>query len=201
MGNRGIEVMQRKPHSQATAITILRDTIDGWRRGNYWSRETVAHEIVEAHERIDAHRVTGLVFDPPTRDSFERMRVNADRIFRWLDDVSKDRNHLPLNMLPSILAALPLELRVQAANRMLRQAGIATRAMTTEAQPLIDTVLILLRRDMTETAEANAALAQLVDGIEAGELEHAQRQVAEAIEALRTTQEAIEAAMTARRGA
>ena len=201
MGNKGIEVMQRETHSPATAITILRDAIDGWRRGNYWSRETVAHEIVEAHQRIDAHRVTGVVFDPPTRDHFERMRVNADRIFRWLDDVSKDRNHLPLNMLASVLAALPVELRVQAACRMLRPAGMTARAMATQAQPLVDSVLSLLQRDLVETAEANAALAQLVDGIEAGELEHAQRQVAEAIEALRTTQEAIEAAMTARRGA
>lgn len=192
-------IMQRESH-KATAITILRDAIDGWRRGNYWSRETVAHEIVEAHQRIDAHRVTGVVFDPPTRDHFERMRVNADRIFRWLDDVSKDRNHLPLNMLASVLAALPGELRVQAACRVLRPAGITARAMTTQAQPLVDNVLTLLRRDLTETAEANAALAQLVDGIEDGELEHAQRQVAEAIEALRATQEAIEAAMTARRG-
>ncbi len=193
--------MQRDTHKPTTAITILRDAVDGWRRGNYWSRETVAQEIVEAHQRIDAHLVTGVAFDPPTRDHFERMRVNADRIFRWLDDVSKDRNHLPLNMLPSVLAALPVGLRVQTASRVLRPAGMTASAMSTEAQPLVDSVLKLLQRDMVETAEANAALAQLVDGIEAGELENAQRQVAEAIDALRTTQEAIEAAMTARRGA
>lgn len=198
MGN--TRVMQRESHKPATVIAILREAVDEWRRGNRWSRETVAQMIVEAHERIDAPLVTGMVFDPPTRDHFERMRVNADRIFRWLDDVSKDRNHLPLNMLASVLAALPVELRVQAACRLLRPAGITARAMTTQAQPLVDTVLSLLQRDLIETAEANAALAQLVDGIEAGELEHAQRQVADAIEALRTTQEAIEAAMTAREG-
>jgi len=192
--------MQRKPHKPATVITILREAVDNWRRSNHWSRETVAQMIVEAHERIDAPLITGMVFDPPTRDHFERMRVNADRIFRWLDDVSKDRTLLPLNMLPSVLAALPLDLRVQAADRMLRQAGIASRAMTTQAQPLVDSVLILLRRDLTETAEANAALAQLVDGIEPGELENAQRQVADAIEALHATQAAIEATMTAREG-
>lgn len=195
------QIMQRASHRPTTVITILRDAVDEWRRGNRWSRETVAHEIVEAHERIDAPLITGMVFDPPTRDHFERMRVNADRIFRWLDDVSKDRNHLPLNMLPSVLAALPLDLRTKAACRMLRPVELSVQAMAREGQPLVDTVLTLLRQNMTETAEANAALAQLVDGIDAGELEHAQRQVAEAIEALRTTQEAIEAAMTARRGA
>lgn len=194
-------IMQRASHKPATAITILRDAVDEWRRGNRWSRETVAHEIVEAHERIDAPLITGMVFDPPTRDAFERMRVNADRIFRWLDDVSKDRNHLPLNMLPTVLAALPLELRVQTADRLLRQAGLAARTMSTEAQPLVDSAVSLLQRNLVETAEANSALAQLIDGIEAGELDNARRQVAEAIEALRTTQEAIEAAMTARRGA
>lgn len=203
MGSGAKEVMQRATHKPATVISVLRDAVDEWRRGNRWSRETVAQVIVEAHEDIDAPLITGVVFDPPTRDHFERMRVNADRIFRWLDDVSKDRNHLPLNMLPSVLAALPMGLRVQAACRALRPAGISAIAMTTQAQPqpLVDSVLSLLRRDLTETAEANAALAQLVDGIEAGELEHAHRQVAEAIDALRVTQEAIEAAMISRRGA
>lgn len=199
MDSLGQQVMQRNTHKPATVITILRDAVDGWRRSNYWSRETVAQEIVEAHQRIEAHLVTGVMFDPPTRDHYERMRVNADRIFRWLDDVSKDRNHLPPNMLPSVLAALPIELRVQTACSMLRPAGMSASAMSTEAQPLVGSVLRLLQRDLVETAEANAALAQLVDGIEAGELENAQRQVAEAIEALRVTQEAIEAAMTARR--
>jgi len=189
-------IMQRESHRPTTVITILREAVDEWRRGNHWSRETVASTIVEAHERIDAPLITGMVFDPPTRDAFERMRVNADRIFRWLDDVSKDRNHLPLNMLPSVLAALPMELRVQTADRMLRQAGLAARAMSTQAQPLVDTAVSLLQRNLVETAEANSALAELVDGIEAGELDNARRQVEQAIEALRVTQQAIEAAMT-----
>lgn len=189
-------IMQRESHRPTTVITILREAVDEWRRGNHWSRETVSSIIVEAHERIDAPLITGMVFDPPTRDAFERMRVNADRIFRWLDDVSKDRNHLPLNMLPSVLAALPMELRVQTADRMLRQAGLAARAMSTQAQPLVDTAVSLLQRNLVETAEANSALAELVDGIEAGELDNARRQVDQAIEALRVTQQAIEAAMT-----
>lgn len=200
MGN--TKFMQRNTHKlthkPATAIAILRDAVDEWRRGNHWSRETVAQMVVEAHERIDAPLVTGMVFDPQTRDHFERMRVNADRIFRWLDDVSKDRNHLPLNMLASVLSALPLDLRLEAASRILRPADITARAMSTQAPPLVDTVLILLRRDLIETAEANAALTQLVDGIDDGELEHAQRQVSDAIEALSTTQAAIDAAITAK---
>ncbi len=73
-----------------TTITILRDEITEYRRGKRLSRETVAAGIVDAHERLGADVVTGIRFEPKTVDAFERTKVNADRIFRWLDDVTKD---------------------------------------------------------------------------------------------------------------
>lgn len=182
---------------ELTAIAILRDAVDQWRRSNGWSRETVAQWIVEAHERIDGPMVTGIKFNPPTTDPFERMRVNADRVYRWLDDVTKDRNHLPANMLASVLAALPMELRRKTVDRLLRPAGLAACALATEAQPLDEALVVrLLRRDVIETAEANEAVARLIDGAQGDELADALRQVAEAIEALQTSHAAIEAAMT-----
>lgn len=41
------------------------------------------------------------------------MKVNADRVFRWLDDGTKDTNLVPANFVPSILAALPTDLKVR----------------------------------------------------------------------------------------
>lgn len=75
-----------------TLISTLLGVVNQWRRREGWSRETVVQQIVEAHERIQGALVTGIVFDPPTRDTTERMKVNADRVFRWLDDGTKDTN-------------------------------------------------------------------------------------------------------------
>lgn len=120
--------MQPGTHEK-TLIAILRDYVEEWRKANGWSRESVAAEIVTAHAALGAPRTTGIVFDPPTRDTFERMRVNADRIFRWLDDVTKDRNHLPANFIPSILYALPLPMRMHAVDDVLRQLGLGYREL------------------------------------------------------------------------
>lgn len=97
-----------------TLISTLLSVVNQWRRREGWSRETVVQHIVEAHERINAHIATGIVFDPPSRDAMDRMKANADRVFRWLDDSTKDNNLLPANFLPSILSALPNDLKIQA---------------------------------------------------------------------------------------
>lgn len=110
-------VMQRATHP--SPIAILREHVEAWRRDNRWSRETVADMIVQAHYRIGAPAWSGIVFEPHTTDTFERMRVNADRIFRWLDDVTKDKNHLPFNFQLSVYAALPEDRRVLLLNDLL----------------------------------------------------------------------------------
>ncbi|MFY9327828.1 MAG: hypothetical protein WAO76_07395 [Georgfuchsia sp.] len=180
----------------ATAIAILREAVEDWRRGNGWSRETVAQTIVEAHEQIDGPLITGIVFNPPTRDTIERMRVNADRIYRWLDDVSKDRNHLPANMMVSVLSALPAPQRRATADRLLRPCGLGARALLAETvNDLSTTVVNLLRADLVETAQANEAIARLIDGVDPGELETAQREIVEAMDTLQRSLAAVEAAM------
>ena len=114
--------MRHEPHK--TVIGIFRETIEAWRKREGWSRETVCQLIVEAHERIDGPAATGIHFDPPTRDMFERQKVNAERIFRWLDDVSKDKNLLPPNFQPSIEAAFPVDVLLDFFTARLRGRGI-----------------------------------------------------------------------------
>lgn len=115
-----------------TAISLLRDAISAWRRSFNWSRETVTEEIVIAHERIGGNCTTGIVFDASRadRDETDRRKVNADRVFRWLDDESKDTNLLPTNFLPSILAALPAERRIEVVNAILAPCGLVARHKT-----------------------------------------------------------------------
>lgn len=163
-----------------TVVAIMRLAINTWRRRESWSRETVTQHVVYAFEAADGDRITGLRFDPDTRDAYERTKVNADRLFRWLDDESKENNLLPASMLPFILAALPMDLRIQAAAELLQPAGLAVHVLgDAEGVELIDA----LQHVAKESGEATSALAGLVDGVEAGELEHVAAELTQAISA------------------
>lgn len=166
-----------------TLISILLGVVNQWRRREGWSRETVVQHIVEAHERIAGPMVTGIQFDPPTRDVPERMKVNADRVFRWLDDATKDTNHLPANFIPSVLAALPADLKVQALGDVLTPLGVSVRLIDDVAgfQP---EVLASLQHLIKESSEAQQAVACLVDGATPAELQDAHRELIEAREAV-----------------
>lgn len=191
----GREIMQHRTHAR-TLIAILRDYVEEWRKANGWSRESVADMIVQAHERLGAPRATGIHFDPPTRDAFERMRVNADRIFRWLDDVTKDRNHLPANFIPSLLYALPADLRMHAVDELLRPVGIGCRVAVIGVDGAEgESWSVILRGMLTESSDASVALSNLMDGVAPGELERAQKELTEAIAVFTHALEAVEGQM------
>lgn len=159
-----------------TPIALVRDHVEVWRRDNRWSRETVADVIVGTHDRLGFDTLTGIHFDPPTRDAFERTRVNADRIFRWLDDATKDRNLLPLNFLWSIMAALPPERRLALADALLFPVGLGARDAIgiDPAAPDTDRTVVLHFQNVVEAAaEAEVALSSLLDGVDKGEPEAA----------------------------
>lgn len=183
------QLMQRSSH---TWIAVIRDAVEAWRKQNGWSRETAAQMIVEAHEREGLHKVSGIMFDPNTRDTYERMKVNADRIFRWLDDVTKDNNLLCANFIPSIISALPSDLRMHLLDDLLRDHGIACRMIASKSS---DTPIGMLRSMMVELSEATQSVAALLDGEDPGELENAQHQIAEAQEVLRNAQAMVESMM------
>lgn len=165
-----------------TLIATLLGVVNQWRRREGWSRETVVQHIVEAHSRIEGPMVTGIRFDPQTTDTAERMKVNADRVFRWLDDATKDANLLPANFIPSVLAALPSDLKVQALGDVLSPLGISVRLISEDRGPKLE-VLDLLRTLMKEHGEAHQAVAGLVDGATEKELQDAQRELTEALAA------------------
>lgn len=168
--------MQRATHP--SPIAIVRDHVEAWRRENRWSRETVADLIVQAHIRIGGPTFTGITFEPPTTDTFERMRVNADRVFRWLDDHTKDKNLLPFNFVLSLLAALPDERRVLLLNDLLQplclhvEAGHEDDADVTQAE-LVEAFQAIVDHG----AQATIATSQLLDGVQAGEAEHAEKKL------------------------
>lgn len=169
-------VMQRATHP--SPLAIVRDHIEAWRRDNRWSRETIADLIVQTHIRIGGPSYTGIAFEPPTTDTFERMRVNADRVFRWLDDTTKDKNLLPFNFLWSVLAALPEDRRVLLVNDLLHPVCLQVEAShdgddDVSAQEIADTFRALVDHG----AQATVATSQLLDGVDEGEAGHAEKKL------------------------
>ncbi|MDZ4313652.1 MAG: hypothetical protein U0989_02580 [Azonexus sp.] len=177
-------VMQRATHP--SPIAIISDHVEAWRRDNRWSRETVADQIVQAHSRIGGQTFTGIAFDPPTSDTFERMRVNADRIFRWLDDRSKDKNLLPFNFFWSIAAALPTDRRALLINDLMHPIGLRVSAvLESDNEPTPAEIVEHFQAIVTHTADATIAASQLLDGIHAGEAEHAEAKLSLASAAIK----------------
>lgn len=185
--------------SHNTFTGVLRDAVESWRKASAWSRETVVMHIVEAHERLGGPASTSIVFDPPTRDAFERAKVNADRVFRWLDDVTKDTNTCPPNFLPSILAALPLDRRMAVVNQWLRPLDICCRpANHHDAQISGDETLHSFKHLVNASADAQTSVADLLDGVEPGELERAQAALCESMHSIQHTLHLVETRLAAR---
>lgn len=166
-------IMQTHPHK--TTIATLAHWVETWRKALGMSKQTAAALIVEAHERIGGPATTGIEFaDNP--DTYKRVAINCDRVYRWLDDLTKDTNHLPINMLPSLVEALPEPFRSHGLNDLLRPHGLAVRPVGT----LIEAPAANHLKDMLrENAEAAAAFTDLLDGATEAELLEAQRKLAE----------------------
>ncbi|CAP41298.1 toxin YdaT family protein [Bordetella petrii] len=177
--------------SHKSLIAVVREHVSAWRKAEGWSRETVVDEIVRAHADIGGPVSSGILFDPATRDTFERMKVNADRVFRWLDDDSKDTNLLPANFLPSILAAMPVDRRRHCLDDILRPMSMAVRLMALTAGDGVDITQVAAM--IREGAEAHAAAAALLGGqATPATMAAAHREISEAITALRNVRASLE---------
>lgn len=164
-----------------TPIAIIRDHMEAWRRENHWSRETLTDQVIEAHQRAGYDKLTGIVFDPPTRDTYERMRVNADKLYRWLDDATKDKNLLTVNMLWTVLAALPEDRRLALTTDLLAPVGLDPVLIGYDLASGPDQTVIHHFRGVVEsTSEAQFAMSRMVDGIDPGEPEAAKAKLGKA---------------------
>lgn len=177
-----------------TLISIIRAAVTEWRKREDWSREAVVQCIVDAHEQLGGPKATGIKFDPNTRDVFERAKVNADRVFRWLDDESKDSTLLPANFLQSILAALPMDLRMHCLHEFLRPLGIAPASLETVCHGDFD-ASHHLNDIIKESAEATMALVGVKPGAPLAVLENARKEVGDAQESTNRVARALDSAI------
>ena len=175
-----------------TLIGIVRGAVQTWYKREHWSRETVCQQIISQYELQAGPVNTGIKFDPPTRDAYDRQRINAERIFRWLDDATKDTNLLPANFLPYIIASLPMDLRIECADAILQTSHLTVRVVGSVDTGCLTHALQFMAK---EGGEAVAAMATLLDGATPNELRDAQREITEALAAFKDGLAAIEGVM------
>lgn len=181
-----------------TLIGTLRHHVEAWRKRNGWSRETCVAMIVEAHEAAGFNVDTGIEFVSQNKDAFSRMHTNAERVFRWLDDVTKDTNHLPSNFIPSILIAMPIDVRIAALADLLTPQGVSVSRMDCNESADLPG---LLQAVINESAQAQSAVVSLLDGATTAELAIAQRELSESIDASRQLLANVEQQLNERMGA
>ncbi|BBP95940.1 hypothetical protein BSFA1_10690 [Burkholderia sp. SFA1] len=153
--------------SHKTKLAILSDHVEAW-KARVGSRESVALLVVEAHRAWGGDKLPKLDFDM-SGDAFTCAKNAADRIFRWLDDRTKDGNFMPANFERSILAAMPADLRISYLNEWLGQIDVTARqrSSATEADVNPQAIVQAIVRANHRT-ESDAA--DLLDGIDPGEL-------------------------------
>lgn len=175
---------------------LIKDMLDGWRRGLQLSQSKIVARVVEAHKAIDGERVTELLFEEERqgRDLTHCQKINMQKVYRWLgadNDDDEAPGNMPVNFLPSVLASLPMSLRVQLANEILAPCGLSVRPMVgAEAEFSPD---IYLSDIIREGAEATQAVATLLICGKSASLAAAQKELTESIAAQQKALMAVEA--------
>jgi hypothetical protein len=180
--------------SHKSRIQIIRDHVAAWRKSQGWSRESAAAEIVAAHERIGGHLSGAIVFDR-SADVYTTQKNHADRIWRWLDDESKDNNLMPANFENSILAALPVERRVDLLNEILAQIDCVARARHHDAKVQLN-AHELVQTIMRANHRTEADAADLLDGVDPGELPRLHSSLVDDIRIKQRTLRVVESALS-----
>lgn len=179
-------------------VDVLRGAIEAWRReSGQMSRETLAIHITEAHERIGADIATGINFDSTSKDAYTRAKSAAQKLYRWFGGDDEHEAKLPANMVPTLLAALPMERRVGVLNQILCPLGLEVRPI--DQAPAVGFDAIKHLRSITkEGSEAKMALLTVSPDATDAELLAAHRELMEAEEAYSAAGADLMAKITAR---
>lgn len=186
--------MNMHPHVSGIA-SILRSEIEAMRRAGNISREAVAIDVMTAHQAMGGEAATGVDFGF-VGDAYTQAKKAAQKLFRWLDADGT----LPANMVPSILAALPLDVRLHCMNQFFRPLGVEARSLEA-VKPAPFNGLAHVQAMIKENAEAQSAvvLAASVQTPEA--IKAAIKEVSESIQVDVDAKRSLEAALLQVQGA
>lgn len=176
-------------------IGSLRRHVEIWKKRTGLSNQKIAQYIVEAHESIGGPVRTGIRFSV-TADPFNDAKANQQRIWRWLDDVSDDKNLLTVNLLPSIVTALPLDLKISYWNELLVHDNLCVTGVEAgEGAFGVSDLAAVLKED----SEAHQACAQVLGNPnDLALLRRAEKEMSEAIETKKRARVLIGAMIRAR---
>lgn len=160
-------------------IGSLRRHVEVWKKRTGLSNQTIAQYIVEAHESIGGPVRTGISFIV-SGDAYNDAKAWQTRIWRWLDDVDDNKNLLNVNFLPSVVTALPLDLKISYWNELITHDNLCVTGVESgEGEFRISDLTSVMKED----SEAHQACAQVIGNPEDLEtLRRADKEMAEAIE-------------------
>lgn len=189
--------MWNDSHADETWIDCLKRYIRLWKRRTGFSDATICDLIVTGHNESGLAAKTGIRFSPGSADEYNRQKANAARIMRMLNDEphTEFESVQLFNMLPSILKAMPEDLRIGFLNEYLAPVNLTVRGIDQQYSSVLNAASHLVKI-ARETSEAQAAVADLIDGASQGELQQADRELAEAEEAIRAARADVRQHMT-----
>lgn len=169
-----------RANSHRTVITVIRDYLDQWRKAQGLTLQAAAQVMVD-HYFAQRLNVVWPVDFHTTGDAYMCVKANSERIWRWMDDQTKDTTLLPANLLPLVLGVLPLSSRVMCVNEVLASVGlsVAVRPGVLPAESLPQVLALMAK----ESGEAVAGVAGLMDGHCAAELAAVRAELVEAVAA------------------
>lgn len=172
--------MNINPQPQGIA-SVLRAEIEAWRRVGNTSREAFAVMVMEEYARQGGEVATGVDFNF-VGDTYSQAKKAAQKLFRWLDVDGT----LPAAMVPCLLAALPLDVRLHCMNLALRSLGMEVRVRESVTPGHFDG-FGHLRAMIKESSEAQTAVVLATNDPTPAHIKSAIKEVREAIEADQST--------------
>ena len=172
-------------------VELIRHFMERWWNLPGWDGETVALEITSnisnfyTKEQLEECGITFIERVDKNREK----KTNLQKLNRWLGrrvDTDPDPEVL-LNLLPVISALMPEELRVEFHRAAFKKSSLIFHVgHTCNYEGDVD-ILAALKTISKESAEAEQALIDLLDGIDPGELPAAQKELEESIAAKKST--------------
>ena len=160
-------------------IGSLRRHVEAWKKRTGVSNQTIAQYIVEAHESISGPVRTGIVFSA-SGDTYNDAKAWQTRIWRWLDDVDDNKNLLSVNFLPSVVTALPLDLKISYWNELLAHDNLCVTGVDAGEGEFRITDLASVMKEDSEAHQACALVIGNPDDLDT--LRRAEKEINEAIE-------------------
>ena len=168
--------------STQNRLALLRKYLDEWARFSRHNRQIVAEIVVEAFQNMDLQQHipgTGVEFTHGD-DVLGDMRAHAQKLWRWLgayEEVKPSPDKL-WYVEQAIVAVMPQEMRLKYLNDIYADAGVSVSLRIDGGQ-----TLIALEHLIQEQADATKSLAALLDGIDPGELDRAETEISESLNA------------------